>query len=196
MKTRQRDCVRETALTLVELLVVIGVIGILAALVLAAFSFAKKRALQTQCVNNVSELDTAIQVFVDNNHMYPFFVNGAFGRSDDPYFSTGPDWHSCLQNVLYPQNPKGLGKVWRCPSAQRPSDWPDHGGFEYYGYNAWGLHFLGASSPDDGASSLGLGGQFYPPPIVGTPDGVKESQVVAPSEMIAIGGSGKEILYN
>jgi prepilin-type processing-associated H-X9-DG protein/prepilin-type N-terminal cleavage/methylation domain-containing protein len=188
MNNRNSNLGKEEAFTLAELLVVISILGILAALSLAVLSSCKKKALRIECVNNVGELDNALLQLAEDNHVYPFLMNWGFGRMDDPYFATGPDWHSALQTILYPHNPKGSGGVWRCPSAQRPSDWPEHYGYENYGYNAWGLHRLRASSLGDGASSsLGLGGQYFPPPLIWTQDAVKEVQVVAPTAMIAVG---------
>jgi prepilin-type N-terminal cleavage/methylation domain-containing protein len=64
---------KEAGFTLVELLVVIAILGLLASLILAVLASAKKRALQIECVNNVRSLDSAIQLFVDDNHAYPFF---------------------------------------------------------------------------------------------------------------------------
>jgi len=182
MNNRKRDLAKQAAFTLTELLVVIAILGVLAAL-----SSAKKKGLQIECINNVNELGSAMQQFVGDNHVYPFYMNWGFGRIDDPYFATGPDWHSALQNILYPHNPKGSGGVWLCPAAQPPSDWPERLGYDPYGYNTWGLHTLHTSALSEGASSLGLGGQYFPPRIAWTPDAVREAQVVAPTQMIAVG---------
>jgi prepilin-type N-terminal cleavage/methylation domain-containing protein len=58
---------RGEAFTLVELLVVIAVIAILAALLLPAMQGAKLRAQQTFCINNLRELAIARQAYQDDS---------------------------------------------------------------------------------------------------------------------------------
>ena len=59
------------ALTLTELLVIIGITGILTALLLTAISQAKARAQRIRCVNNLHQFGVAIQNFVAANNAYP-----------------------------------------------------------------------------------------------------------------------------
>ena len=124
-----------SALTLIEVLVVVAIIGILAALLLTGISRAKGRAQQIQCVNNLHQLGRGLQGFLANNHGYPSAIAG----EGDDYPGT---WMAQLSR-------EGLGAskldkeyfttgVWRCPSAQWSTPMPADEIPTYYSYNAYG----------------------------------------------------------
>jgi len=55
------------AFTLVELLIVIGIIGILAALLLPVLSSAKKRARKVHCLNNLRQIGVGVTMYTGEN---------------------------------------------------------------------------------------------------------------------------------
>jgi prepilin-type processing-associated H-X9-DG protein/prepilin-type N-terminal cleavage/methylation domain-containing protein len=171
--------------TLVELLAIIAIIGVLAALLLVGVSRAKEKAQRIQCVSNLRQLGQAMKLFIGDSHVYPLLINGGYWQGKDTEHFTS--WNAALENELsthFPREgwlePKG---VWDCPAAKKPSDFPRDLGYTEYGYNGYGL-----SSIND-TNILGLGGHkvdkgsFAPP--------VSESEIAAPSEMMAIGDGFK-----
>jgi prepilin-type processing-associated H-X9-DG protein/prepilin-type N-terminal cleavage/methylation domain-containing protein len=170
MKPERRN--KNSAFTLVEVLVVIAIIAILAALLLAAISQAKAAALRIQCANNVRQLGLALQEFVGDKKVYPNWLGGS---------EKDPSWMDAIEDQMqhdvwiskYVKNTGYLTNgVWHCPNADRPSILPKEyqaRDFISYGYNALGLDGTG----------LGFVDQLHTT--------VKESSVVAPSEMMAVG---------
>jgi prepilin-type processing-associated H-X9-DG protein/prepilin-type N-terminal cleavage/methylation domain-containing protein len=158
-----------SALTLVELLVVIAIIAILAALLLPALSHAKQRAQRIQCVGNLHQIGIGLQVVVASDHAYPMLFEQTNGWWTEKIAYDGLGESRAVTNFI-------LHGVWRCPS---PTLWlhPNTNSLEIcYGYNSDGI-----VQKQNAADGLGLGGH----PDTDTP--IKDSEVAAPADMIAIG---------
>ncbi|MFO1475779.1 MAG: DUF1559 domain-containing protein [Verrucomicrobiota bacterium] len=118
------------AFTLIELLVVIAIIAILAALLLPALAAAKSKALKAQCISNLKQCGTGINLYAsDHADQYPpsGWDNGSSAQQ--------AGWDAFCAPYLgctYPQSLMVQGtipdefspKVLRCPTDTLPSGWP------------------------------------------------------------------------
>lgn len=107
------------AFTLVELLVVIAVIALLAALLLPALAGAKEKGRQTACINNVRQQALAVYMYAqDQNDLLPPVAYTDTNGDDvnwpallDPYINYVSTTHLCPSDRSSKQSSFGLNEL-------------------------------------------------------------------------------------
>ena len=100
------------AFTLIELLVVIAIIGILASLLMPAFSRAKAKANDTKCISNLRQIGIALSIYADENQGRLPFARAGNRRNPSIQRGICPDLE--LFDVLS-HNLGGSKLVFQCP---------------------------------------------------------------------------------
>lgn len=106
--------------TLVELLVVIAVIALLAALLFPVFASARGKAREIACVSNLRQLGLAVSMYTqDNDGLYPYAVDPADYSTpqiwaSQPQFQAQIPYIGHIQDVLVPYVKST--ELFHCPS--------------------------------------------------------------------------------
>lgn len=187
----RRQLSNSNAFTLMELLVVLGIITVLAALLFSAVSRTKAKAQRIQCASNLHQLSLALLMFVNDSHVYPLAVNPNYSKGAYPeHWST---WHVNLQQTGLAAAQQSTNQlkaavwlhegVWQCPAAISPTGLSPQPAYFSYGYNGYGL------SAQTDTNSLGLGGRkvWIPSEKIVPAPPVGENEVAAPADMLALG---------
>ena len=167
------DIPKRRGFTLVELLVVIAVIAVLAALLLPALASSKIRAQQTSCLSNVKQLALAGLMYLNDNSQRGFPFNGPTLPNYDP--NSALEWPYALTNY------GATDGVRVCPSTRVPQPptlnvpgaadlaWVIGGITDYpytppifgsYGQNGWLTDFITSQPPS--VDGNGFGGSKHP----------------------------------
>jgi prepilin-type processing-associated H-X9-DG protein len=173
-----------------ELLAVIAIIAILAALLLAGLARAKATAQSAACKSNLRQLGISLQIFLSENHYYPVtpFQTKPLSPPNSDRLWLGQLVRDGL-GISQPSTNFQRGGVWRCPSAQWSAimlKGHDLNQFTDYGYSD--DKFTG-KGPRDSANKLGLEGHYVPDTDLAAVSfrPIAESEVLVPNDMMAIG---------
>ena len=187
---------RRRGFTLVELLVVIGIIALLIAILMPALNKARQQALTIKCASNLHNMGIAMTMYTQSQGHYP----GCLSFEGNMPFAVWPTRLRAFMN-----NEHG---VFHCPAQEDGFEWQKvaaggnataaHSRYGYnagevlldvhnvpfsYGYNDWGFQPTGQGGIPV-TEQLGLGGDVIP-----GHSGLKEmraSKVRKASDMIAI----------
>jgi len=108
------------AFTLIELLTVIAIIAVLAAILFPVFARAKASAKNTQCVSNLKQLGSAISLYMaDYDDVFPAALDASDKYSPD-IWNAFPEYRDriphmpMMQDALYPYAKSK--EIFKCPS--------------------------------------------------------------------------------
>ena len=163
MPSRTPPAAPRRAFTLVELLVVIGIIAVLVSILLPSLNKARAMAQSTRCASNLRQFYIADE-FYRLNHSKVWHVPGYWANkaaTDNPHYRFNRIWtgvYEFRKGMNWPTampagtNPGYIPDDWKCPTQQRES-----GGFatagsgellhephHSYGMNVEGIDELGA----------------------------------------------------
>jgi prepilin-type processing-associated H-X9-DG protein/prepilin-type N-terminal cleavage/methylation domain-containing protein len=202
---------RPSGFTLLELLIVSGIITLLTALVLSALTTVRRQAQAVVCKSNLRQISTAMTAYILDTSYYPGCQHFE-GFNSDRTFAV---WPLRLRPYLTSGSASsGLAlSVFHCPANDIALDWQitfgagsqyaiqSDRGFGYragehllesngmpfsYGYNDWGSGNNGVGN----AAQLGLGGDInYPLAPNGYGSELRATRVKVPAQMTAVADS-------
>jgi general secretion pathway protein G len=110
---------RRNAFTLVELLLVLTILAILAAIVLPRMTGSTERARQTAAQTQISTLGTALGAYEVDTGSYPRGREGLQALMVKPRDAI--NWHGPYMEKEIPSDPWGHPYVYECPGKHNPS---------------------------------------------------------------------------
>ena len=116
--------------TIIELLIVITIIAILAAMLLPALTTARNKTRSVLCVNNEKQIYTALNYYHDSYQVLP----RAYGTIPGVM---RPWMYYIYESGCFAKFKKGAPVPWLCPVGNPPTFNPDQEFFKSYGFAAY-----------------------------------------------------------
>src|SRR4051812_25776096 len=138
------------AFTLIELLIVIAIIALLAALLLPTLAASKEKARSLNCKSNLHQIGICFNAYISDNQKYPPFINYVF--------SPPPPTFTYWDKTILPYMANNTN-VYRCPSLRPATSLPmDPAPNPSYGFNALGTARVGQKSLglDGGSGTIAM----------------------------------------
>ncbi len=139
---------KRNAFTLIELLVVISVIAVLMAILMPSLQKAREQGRAVVCAAHVKNLGVAFRLYLDDYDGKAHHTPNE-GMWDNAWEGSpvvkdyGPNDDYAYWGLAYLPYAK-TKKVFRCPSAVRPDDWPERGWGvmykDYFKYACYGVN--------------------------------------------------------
>ena len=106
---------RSSAFTLIEMLVVIGIIAILSALLFPVYSRVREKGRAASCTSNLRQLALAFQQYTSDNGTFPCWYNAHQPTNPLPSNYPGLPWGVRIQPYI-----KNIA-IFQCPSDKTPA---------------------------------------------------------------------------